>query len=174
MRILVGLFVAALVVLATPAQDIHNSTPREKSQAVQAEVPRKEPSTSNILNAELRSSEKAQTEQQAEVEPEENAATVAIPAPQSNTPEAWMNAANIPQSEQEGYKELVARESSWNPHAVNPSSGSCGLAQELPCGKSGCQTGDPVCQLEWMRRYVKGRYGDVWSAISFHNANNWY
>lgn len=70
--------------------------------------------------------------------------------------------------------ELIRRESNCNPNAVNSSSGACGIAQELPCGKSGCNLGDGACQVKWMNNYVTNRYGSWANAVAFHNANNWY
>jgi hypothetical protein len=70
--------------------------------------------------------------------------------------------------------ELIRRESNCNPNAVNSSSGACGVAQELPCGKSGCSMGDGACQVKWMNNYVSQRYGSWANAVAFHNANNWY
>lgn len=54
---------------------------------------------------------------------------------------------------------LIQRESNCNSNAVNSSSGACGIAQELPCGKSGCALGDGTCQIVWMAKYVANRYG---------------
>ena len=70
--------------------------------------------------------------------------------------------------------ELIRKESGCNPSAVNRSSGACGVAQELPCGKSGCQLGDGACQVAWMNRYVLGRYGSWSAALQFHLRNSWY
>lgn len=70
--------------------------------------------------------------------------------------------------------ELIRRESNCNPNAVNPSSGACGVAQELPCGKSGCSLGDGACQVRWMNNYVAQRYGSWANAVAFHNKMNWY
>lgn len=70
--------------------------------------------------------------------------------------------------------ELIRRESGCNPNAMNPSSGACGVAQELPCGKSGCSLGDGACQVKWMNSYVQSRYGTWAGAVAWHNANNWY
>lgn len=70
--------------------------------------------------------------------------------------------------------ELIRRESNCNPYAINKSSGACGVAQELPCGKSGCSLGDGACQVKWMNNYVAVRYGSWANAVAFHNANNWY
>lgn len=90
----------------------------------------------------------------------------------SGTCEEWIAAAGI--TDLASAKELIRRESNCNPNAVNPSSGACGVAQELPCGKSGCKLGDGACQVAWMKQYVTSRYGSFANAIAFHNRNNWY
>lgn len=84
----------------------------------------------------------------------------------------WIRSAGI--TDTANAIELIRRESGCNPLARNPSSGACGVAQELPCGKSGCPWGDGACQVKWMNSYVIGRYGSWAGAVSFHNANNWY
>lgn len=84
----------------------------------------------------------------------------------------WIQQAGI--SDTANAIELIRRESNCNPNAVNSSSGACGVAQELPCGKSGCSLGDGACQVRWMNSYVQGRYGSWANAVAFHNANNWY
>ena len=96
--------------------------------------------------------------------------TVTVAA--SGTCADWLAAVGV--ADVANAQELIRRESGCNPHAVNPSSGACGVAQELPCGKSGCSLGDGACQIAWMQRYVNGRYGGWAGAIAFHNANNWY
>ncbi len=70
--------------------------------------------------------------------------------------------------------ELISRESSLNPHAINPTSGACGLGQALPCGKMECSLDDVDCQLAWVKEYIDARYGDVQTALAFHDRNNWY
>lgn len=84
----------------------------------------------------------------------------------------WIAAAGI--SDVSSARELIRRESGCDPYVKNKSSGACGVAQELPCGKSGCSLGDGACQVKWMNSYVIGRYGSWSGAIAFHNANNWY
>lgn len=69
---------------------------------------------------------------------------------------------------------LINMESRCNAWAVNPSSGACNVAQELPCGKSGCALGDGACSVKWLNQYVIDRYGSLASAVAFHNANGWY
>lgn len=77
-------------------------------------------------------------------------------------------------SESMKYGELISRESSLNPQAINPSSGACGLAQALPCEKMQCSLEDVDCQLAWIKNYVNKRYGNIDNALAFHDSNNWY
>jgi len=84
----------------------------------------------------------------------------------------WIQQAGI--SDTANAIELIRRESNCNPNAVNPSSGACGVAQELPCGKSGCSLGDGACQVKWMNNYVQSRYGSWSNAVAFHDRMNWY
>lgn len=90
----------------------------------------------------------------------------------SGTCDEWIATAGI--TDIANAKELIRRESNCNPNAVNPSSGACGVAQELPCGKSGCKLGDGACQIAWMNQYVTSRYGSFANAIAFHNRAGWY
>lgn len=86
----------------------------------------------------------------------------------------WLAASNIPR-ESWGYADsIVTRESSWNPNAINSSSGACGLAQALPCSKVPGNPLDPVDSLNWMNTYVNGRYGGWQGAYNFWNVNHWY
>lgn len=86
--------------------------------------------------------------------------------------DTWIAEAGI--TEVASARELIRRESNCNPNAVNSSSGACGIAQELPCGKSGCGLGNGACQVKWMAQYVYARYGSFANAIAWHNAHNWY
>lgn len=67
---------------------------------------------------------------------------------------------------------IVNVESSWNPNAINPTSGAFGLAQSLGHGMAG--HGSPLQQLKWMAGYIHGRYGNANKAKSFHKSHNWY
>lgn len=72
-------------------------------------------------------------------------------------------------------KEIVRRESGCNPHAVNKSSGACGIPQALPCSKiPGGTSASVETQIEWMINYIAARYGTPSAAVSWHNAHNWY
>jgi len=70
---------------------------------------------------------------------------------------------------------LIQRESGWNPNAVNPTSGACGLPQSLPCSKlpNGIYT-SVRDQVLWMIRYCRGRYGSVSSALAHSYSVGWY
>ena len=99
---------------------------------------------------------------------------VIMPYTGGGTKTEWLAASNIPE-ESWGYADfMVQKESSWNPNAVNVSSGACGLAQALPCSKIPGQWNDPVNALNWMNNYVNGRYGGWAGAHSFWLENRWY
>lgn len=98
---------------------------------------------------------------------------VSLPYTGGGTKTDWLAASNIPE-EDWGYADyLVSRESSWNPNAVNKSSGACGLAQALPCSKVPGNPYDPVNSLNWMNGYVS-RYGGWKGAYDFWVVNHWY
>ena len=73
-------------------------------------------------------------------------------------------------------EELVQRESSWNPNAQNPTSTAFGLFQFLDktWGKYGKKTSDPRAQAAAGLAYIRDRYGDPRSALSFHDRKGWY
>lgn len=86
----------------------------------------------------------------------------------------WMAGAGIPEAHWGYVDSIVARESGWNPNALNKSSGACGLAQALPCSKVPGNPYNPVDSLRWMNGYVTGRYGGWEGAYNFWQANHWY
>ena len=86
----------------------------------------------------------------------------------------WLAASGIPESEWGHADYLVNKESSWNPNAVNASSGACGLGQQLPCGKWSGAWNDPVAALSNMHGYVLSRYGSWSAAVAHSNAVGWY
>lgn len=69
---------------------------------------------------------------------------------------------------------IISHESGGNAFAVNPTSGACGIAQELPCGKSGCVLGDAACEINWMRNYCIVRYGSTYLAMLYWQAHGNY
>jgi SLT domain-containing protein/phage-related protein len=74
-------------------------------------------------------------------------------------------------------RELVNRESSWNPNAQNPTSTAYGLFQFLDStwGAYGFKkSSNPDVQIRAGLRYIKSRYGSPLAALGFHNSHNWY
>lgn len=114
----------------------------------------------------------AEAQRQAEIA-QERAAAIAQAAPAlSGNCSVWLANAGVSDIADAEY--LINRESGCNPNAVNPSSGACGVAQELPCGKSGCTLGDGQCEVIWMNQYVIDRYGSWANAAAHERAYNWY
>lgn len=70
------------------------------------------------------------------------------------------------------------KESGWNEHAQNSSSGAYGIPQALP-GDKMAEYGDdwrdnPATQIKWGLDYIKGRYDSPCGAWSYWQANGWY
>lgn len=74
--------------------------------------------------------------------------------------------------------QIATAESGWNPHAVNSSSGAAGIPQMLPSAHPGINVqqflNDPRAQIEWMLRYISGRYGTPQHALSVREHQGWY
>lgn len=84
----------------------------------------------------------------------------------------WMNTAGI--TDQANAYYLIIKESGCNPSAVNPSSGACGIGQQLPCGKWSHTWNDPVGGMIDMQGYVFGRYGSWANAVAHSRTTGWY
>ncbi|WP_091182998.1 aggregation-promoting factor C-terminal-like domain-containing protein [Microlunatus flavus] len=73
---------------------------------------------------------------------------------------------------------IIKRESGWNVHATNPSSGAYGLPQSLPGSKMASVAADwrdnPATQIIWGVSYMKSRYGSPCDAKShWESAGNY-
>ena len=108
-----------------------------------------------------------------EPEPPAAAETAAPAAPAAaprytggGSPAEWMAAAGIAESDWGYVDYIVTRESTWNPNAINPAGGYCGLVQIAPLhGVANCT--DPVVNLQWATSYAQGRYGS-WEGAYNH------
>ncbi len=73
---------------------------------------------------------------------------------------------------------LWERESGWNVHAANASSGAYGIPQSLPGSKMATYGADwrdnPVTQIQWGLAYIKGSYGTPCGAWSAFRSKGWY
>ena len=90
----------------------------------------------------------------------------------------WMKQAHIPERDWSAINYIVSAESGWNPHAVNPSSGTYGLGQMQGYNlhyytKHGAKS-NPIAQLMGIMDYIHERYGSVAHAVAFRKAHNWY
>ncbi len=68
---------------------------------------------------------------------------------------------------------LWNQESSWNPYAVNPSSGAYGIPQSLGHGHP-YNLGDYKAQIDWGLHYIASSYGSPAAAWNHEMAYNWY
>ena len=84
----------------------------------------------------------------------------------------------VPASQYQCFATIIQRESGWNVHARNPSSGAYGLGQALPGSKMASAGSDwqnnPATQIKWVLSYMDHRYGSPCAALSFWNSHGWY
>lgn len=70
------------------------------------------------------------------------------------------------------------RESGWDVHAYNSSSGAYGIPQALPGYKMATAGPDwennPTTQITWGLGYIAGRYGTPCGALAHSNETGWY
>ena len=74
---------------------------------------------------------------------------------------------------------LWNKESSWNMHAENASSGAYGIPQADPDGGQGIANAsnyrnNAMVQIQWGLKYIKERYGSLANAWAHEVADNWY
>ena len=92
-------------------------------------------------------------------------------------------------NQQSPLQQLWNRESSWNPEAINASSGAYGIPQALPQPKGSAPypsayaaanpprfggTSDPRTQIRWGESYISRRYGTPQSAWNHEKTYGWY
>ncbi|GAA2835307.1 transglycosylase SLT domain-containing protein [Kitasatospora sp. CM 4170] len=84
----------------------------------------------------------------------------------------------VPAGQLQCFSNIVSHESSWNPRAVNASSGAYGLVQALPGSKMASAGADwrtnPATQIKWGLDYMNSRYGSPCAAWSFWQTHHWY
>ena len=80
----------------------------------------------------------------------------------------------FPKNQQQAMDNIIQKESSWRPTAINGNAG--GLGQALPYSKMGCDTLEDIkCQSAWLVAYVQDRYsGDANEAWAFWQAHGWW
>jgi hypothetical protein len=116
--------------------------------------------------------EAARVAEEAQRQAEAARTSYTAPARFTGTCAEWMSTAGI--TDTATAYTLIMRESGCRPDAVNPSSGACGIGQQLPCGKWPRQWNDAVGAMVDMQTYVFQRYGSWQNALAFHYRMNWY
>ncbi|MEY9859401.1 chemotaxis protein histidine kinase CheA [Catenulispora sp. GAS73] len=101
------------------------------------------------------------------------------PAPTGSYGDAYSIAQSmVPSGQFACFSNIVERESGWNVHATNPSSGAYGLGQALPGDKMASAGSDwennPTTQIKWVLSYMDSRYGSPCGAWSFWQSHSWY
>jgi hypothetical protein len=106
------------------------------------------------------------------------------PAPKPTTPSGSYGSAYaiaqsmVPSGQFACFSNIIERESGWDVHATNPSSGAYGLGQALPGSKMASAGSDwennPTTQIKWVLSYMDSRYGSPCGAWSFWQSHNWY
>jgi hypothetical protein len=96
------------------------------------------------------------------------------PAPVSSVQEtiARVVTKRLGSNQVEAAKYIIFIESSYNPKAVNASSGACGLAQFLPC--KGLIDDSVDVQVDKFCTYIEERYGTATAAVKHEKNFNWY
>ncbi|MFF4506747.1 transglycosylase SLT domain-containing protein [Streptomyces sp. NPDC001401] len=84
----------------------------------------------------------------------------------------------VPSGQFQCFSNIVTRESGWDMHAMNPSSGAYGLVQALPASKystvgSDWQT-NPATQIKWGLNYMNSAYGSPCEAWAFWQTHHAY
>jgi hypothetical protein len=73
---------------------------------------------------------------------------------------------------------LWTRESGWNVHALNPSSGAAGIPQAVPGSKMASAgpnwPSNARTQIRWGLRYIRARYGSPRRAWEHEASVGWY
>ena len=76
------------------------------------------------------------------------------------------------------FDDIIMRESAWDIHATNGSSGAYGIPQALPGSKMASVAPDwrtnPATQIIWGVQYMKSRYGSPCGAWGFKSSHGWY
>lgn len=114
------------------------------------------------------------TAERLEPTPTPTPAPIVVSRPPSGSHTDWMAAAGIAESDWVYVEYIISHESSWNPNAVNRSSGACGLGQQLPCGKWPHTWNDPVGGLIDASAYAHSRYGSWSAAYSAWKRQGWW
>lgn len=90
----------------------------------------------------------------------------------------WVRSAGVSEADQDAAINLIYHESGCRVNATNARSGAYGIPQALPGEKMASEGDDwktnPITQIKWMAKYVKGRYGGWSQALEWWYEHGWY
>ena len=90
----------------------------------------------------------------------------------------WARSAGVSEADINYAIDLIYHESGCRVNAKNSSSGAYGIPQALPGSKMASEGDDwetnPITQIKWMAKYVKGRYGGWSQALEWWYNHGWY
>lgn len=172
----VAIFLGAAVVapMSLPGAEAEEMSAVVPERLFQEFVPNVDPVDDLILpDVPVEKLPDPEPEPEPDPEPAAEQSDAADPAPAAaprytggGSPAEWMAAAGIAESDWGYVDYIVSRESTWNPNAINPAGGYCGLVQIAPLhGVANCT--DPVVNLQWATSYAEGRYGS-WEGAYNH------
>ena len=108
---------------------------------------------------------------------------VAVGANKTGSPDTadcirWARSAGVSEADVNAAIDLIYHESGCRVNAKNSSSGAYGIPQALPGSKMASEGDDwetnPITQIKWMAKYVKGRYGGWSQALEWWYNHGWY
>ncbi|MFJ4188736.1 transglycosylase SLT domain-containing protein [Kitasatospora sp. NPDC089509] len=175
--------VAAVTVDGKPVADQAQADTAAAASAADEQAARDAQDAQAKAEADAAAQAQAQAAAQAEAKAQADAAASrsqqrqALPAAPTGTPQQ-IAAQIVPAGQLQCFSNIVARESSWNPLAVNASSGAYGLVQALPGSKMASAGSDwktnPATQIKWGLDYMNSRYGSPCGAWAFWQSHHWY
>ncbi|MFE4520388.1 transglycosylase SLT domain-containing protein [Kitasatospora sp. NPDC056783] len=168
--------VAAVALNEQPVADQGPADTAAAEQAAQEERAKAEADAASQTQAQADAKAKADADAAAS-RSQERRNLADAPATYSGTPQQ-IAAQIVPAGQLQCFSNIVFRESSWNPLAVNASSGAYGLVQALPGSKMASAGADwrtnPATQIKWGLNYMNTRYGSPCAAWSFWQSHHWY
>ncbi|MEU3572405.1 transglycosylase SLT domain-containing protein [Kitasatospora sp. NPDC036755] len=170
--------VAAVAVDSVPVADQVQADTAAADQAAQDAQAKADADAAAQSQAQAEADAKAKADAEAAASRSQERQNLnSAPAAYSGTPQQ-IAAQIVPAGQLQCFSNIVFRESSWNPLAVNASSGAYGLVQALPGSKMASAGADwrtnPATQIKWGLNYMNTRYGSPCAAWSFWQTHHWY
>ncbi|MEE1786328.1 transglycosylase SLT domain-containing protein [Streptomyces sp. SP17BM10] len=163
---------------AQAAQTQAAQTQADAAAAAQAQAQQAAAQAQAEADAKAQADAKAKADAEAAASRSQQRPALSAPAAAPTGTPQQIAAQLVPAGQLQCFSNIVSHESSWNPLAVNASSGAYGLVQALPGSKMASAGSDwrtnPATQIKWGLDYMNSRYGSPCGAWSFWQAHHWY